>query len=115
MTAQDTIEIGVTEFKAKCLKLISDLNEGRLREIILTRRGEEVARMQRPKPKTPPKPLYGSMRGSVVIHDEFALTGPIYSDEEWEEIEAEWLANWDELLEPIEKKTGSRSSGSAKR
>ena len=38
---------------------------------------------------------YGSMKGLV---KSFNAESSPYSEREWEEIEKEWLANWDELL-----------------
>ncbi len=44
------------------------------------------------------KSIYGCMKGMVTFAPGFDATSPAYSPEEWDEIEREWLENWDELL-----------------
>ena len=39
--------IGVTEFKAKCLNLVTEVASGKTRRVILTRRGRPVAELKR--------------------------------------------------------------------
>jgi len=79
----DSLEISVTEFKAKCLKLITDVNEGRIREIILTRRGREVARLHRPSTQAGARA--DEKRASVRV-----LPGDDPSD-------GDWTYDWDNL------------------
>jgi len=43
-------------------------------------------------------PIFGALKGLLTIEPGYDLTSPVYSDEEWAEIEKEWEANWDELL-----------------
>ncbi len=74
-------EIGVTEFKAKSLGLIDDVEKGRLESVILTRRGKPVARLSsvsgaradvRPRVPDP----WGCMKGSVILKEGVDLTEP---------------------------------------
>lgn len=85
-------EVGVTEFKAKSLGLINDVETGRLDEVVLTKRGKPVARLSPPIGQEPPKKkpatlddVFASMRGTVTIMPGVDLTEPTTSEEEWEE------------------------------
>lgn len=44
-------------------------------------------------------PIFGALKGLLWIEPGYDLTSPVYTDEEWAEIEKEWEANWDELLQ----------------
>lgn len=72
------LEIGVTEFKAKCLALFKELEARRLDKVVVTRRGKPVAEL------TPPirevTDLYGCMEGSVILPEGVDLTEPILED-----------------------------------
>jgi prevent-host-death family protein len=57
-------KIAAGEFKAKCLGLLDEVQRGRV-EILITKRGEAVARLV-PVESTPP-PLFGRMKGSGEI------------------------------------------------
>ncbi len=62
--------VGAAEFKAKCLKLIDDMqNDGE--PITITKRGKPVAMMSVVKQeKRPLKPLFGILKGSVLKYDD---------------------------------------------
>lgn len=83
MDVIDTETVTVTEFKAKCLNLLSRLDRGDLARVEVTKRGKLVAVVS-----SPPNPaegvwkLWGSMKGSVQIPEGFDLTAPIL-DEPW--------------------------------
>lgn len=42
-------------------------------------------------------PALGSMKGTFTIEPGYDLTSPIYSDEEWAEIEKEMSKDWDQI------------------
>lgn len=84
-----TREIPAGEFKAKCLKLMDEVQQTG-EEVIITKRGKPVAKLV---PAAKEKPfLFGSMKGSVRITGD--IVGPIL-DEDWEE---QWLKKWDRRL-----------------
>jgi prevent-host-death family protein len=64
------------EFKAKCLQLIDEAEERR-EELTITKQGRPIAKLV---PLPPDKPLFGSMKGSVLRHDD--LVSPL--DTAWE-------------------------------
>ncbi len=87
--------VSASEFKAKCLRLIDEMQvDGQ--PITITKRGKVVAEM-RPGPKIAERPesLFGSMKGSIVVRGD--LDGPI--DPDWE---AKWNAKWDERGFPVQ-------------
>ena len=49
-------------------------------------------------------PLFGSMKGTFTIEPGYDLTTPMYTDEEWAEIEAEMLAKFDRVFADPDKK-----------
>lgn len=70
------LTVGVTEFKAKCLKLLSDVAARRTR-LVVTKRGRpyvEVVDASHDQPSA-----YGAMRGTVIIHGD--ITKP--TGERW--------------------------------
>ncbi len=70
-------KVSVTEFKAHCLEIISDLEAGRLPRVQLTKRGRVVAELSRPKAKPgKARSLYGWQKGSVTIAPGVDLTEP---------------------------------------
>jgi prevent-host-death family protein len=88
-------EIGVTEFKAKSLGLIDDVQKGRLDEVVLTKRGRPVARLSAiiaEAAKQPPSTLddlFASMRGTVTIMPGVDLTEPTSKLIDWNPFEDE--------------------------
>jgi prevent-host-death family protein len=75
------MEINAAEFRANCFKILDEVKLTH-KEVIITKRGEPLAKLVhigRPKEKDP---LLGSMEGLVeTIGD---ITGPVIDDEEWE-------------------------------
>lgn len=59
-----TRHIKASEFKAKCLSLLDEVQDTG-ESIIVTKRGKPVARLEPMKRK--PKTLFGAMKGSVTI------------------------------------------------
>ncbi len=68
--------IGVTEFKAKCLKLLDDVARRRTR-LIVTKRGRPFVEVVSASDSR--TSAYGSMRGTAVIHGD--ITKP--TGERW--------------------------------
>lgn len=78
--------MSVTEFKAKCLGVITQLELGRLSGVTLTRRGKPVTELSPPRPtRAEAEALFGCMAGTVHLPADLDLTKPIFQDE----IEAE--------------------------
>ena len=66
------------EFKAKCLRLMDNVNEYH-EEIVITKHGKPVAKLV-PVEKKPHRPVFGFMKDSVKINGD--IIKPI--DEHWE-------------------------------
>lgn len=74
-------KLAVSEFKANCLQLIKRLESHELARITLTRHGKPVAVVTSP-PSTPElRSLHGSMKGSVIVADDFDWTAPVFEGE----------------------------------
>ena len=76
--------INATEFKARCLELLDQVDRGDLQELAVTKRGQIVARLV--PPNRPPASMAEwreSMRGTVHIPSGFDLTAPV-SDAVWD-------------------------------
>ena len=73
----DTLEITATEFKAKCLELFDRLAAGKLKSIMVTKRGKPVAVVLPPPAKGKQPSLFGAMKGTVTLPPAFDLTEPI--------------------------------------
>ncbi|MES2337872.1 MAG: type II toxin-antitoxin system prevent-host-death family antitoxin [Pseudomonadota bacterium] len=81
--------VSASEFKAKCLRLIDEMQADGV-PITITKRGKPVAEMSPSTEHTQrPKSLFGSMKGTFTVHGD--LDEPI--DPDWE---AKWNAKWDE-------------------
>ncbi len=75
------ITVGASEFKAKCLGLISDV-ETKRETVVVTRHGREVAMLVPMKLAENVDPLDRyRFPGVEVVGD---IESPIYTDEEWE-------------------------------
>ena len=72
-----THTITASDFKARCLKLMDEV-EKTGQEIIITKNGRPVSRLTTVQDR--PASLYGALRGSVEILGD--IVAPI--DEEWE-------------------------------
>jgi prevent-host-death family protein len=55
-------QMGATEFKAKCLGVLDEVEKDKA-EIIITRRGKPIARLV----PIPEEPLFGRMKGTFEI------------------------------------------------
>jgi prevent-host-death family protein len=96
------IEISVSEFKAKCLKLIDKLERREIDSIELTKRGKPIAVVSA-KERTPAKPTRAQvlaefaawqekMKGSIRILDPtFDLTQPIFDPADSEAMSGRFL------------------------
>jgi hypothetical protein len=49
-------------------------------------------------------PLFGAMKGTFTIEPGYDLTSPVYSNEEWAEIEKEMNADWDQIEEGLRRR-----------
>ncbi len=72
------MKLSAAEFKAKCLKLMDQVNDYH-EEIVITKHGKPVAKLV-PVSEKPTRPLFGYMKDSVTIYDD--ITRPI--DVPWE-------------------------------
>lgn len=59
------MEVPASQFKARCLELISLVKDKRV-EVIITKRERRVAKLA-PLPDQPPRALLGYLRGSVTV------------------------------------------------
>ncbi len=73
------MNISAGEFKAKCLKLMDDVQKQK-REIIITKYGKPVAKLVPVKDKEARASIVGLLEGTVKIHGD--LTAPM--GERWE-------------------------------
>jgi antitoxin (DNA-binding transcriptional repressor) of toxin-antitoxin stability system len=72
------LEIGATEFRAKCYALLRDVQARRYRKVVITRRGKPIAELGPLTDGTPD--LFGAMKGRVFIPPGVDLTEPILED-----------------------------------
>jgi len=75
-----TRKIAAGEFKARCLKLMDEVNRDGI-ELVITKRGEPVAKLVPVTPAEAPE-LFGCMRGTVRIHGDIVSPDP----ESWGEL-----------------------------
>jgi hypothetical protein len=73
---QNELIISATTFKAKCLSLLSDLSEGRLSRVRITKRGKVVGELLPPR-NEPEHDLWGSMRDEIFLDPTFDFTEPV--------------------------------------
>jgi antitoxin (DNA-binding transcriptional repressor) of toxin-antitoxin stability system len=78
MTGRQTVTVGVTAFKAKCLALVDDVARGRLERVVLTKRGKPVAEIARPagSRRRPVPDPWGALKGMIRIDPAVDLTRP---------------------------------------
>ena len=73
----DTDTLNASEFKAKCLDLLDQVNDGRIGRLIVTKRGRPVAVVTAPPvSEEAVRRFLGEMRGSVIIPEGVDLTEP---------------------------------------
>ncbi|MGQ0670446.1 MAG: type II toxin-antitoxin system Phd/YefM family antitoxin [Actinomycetota bacterium] len=70
-----SIEMPVSEFKARCLAVFSKLDRRQYARVVVTRHGKPVAEVTPPR-STPPD-LWGALRGSVRTPKGIDLTAPV--------------------------------------
>ena len=70
--------ISVSQFKIHCLKLITDLHENKIDEIVITKRDEPIAILKSISKKAR-KPIFGCMKGTAKIVGD--IVSPL--DVEW--------------------------------
>jgi prevent-host-death family protein len=63
--------LSATEFKAKCLKILEELDS---RGIVVTKRGRPIARVT-PVSDASSEKFYGAMKGKIVIKGDIFSTG----------------------------------------
>lgn len=68
------LTLTTTEFKRKCLAVMRDLEDRKLRRVVVTRHGKPVAELRPTSRKVPA--LWGCLRGTVKIGQEVDLTSP---------------------------------------
>ena len=77
MVMPDIDTLNASEFKAKCLDLLDQVNDGRIGRLVVTKRGKPVAVVTAP-PVTEEavRRFLAGMRGSVIIPEGVDLTEP---------------------------------------
>ena len=73
-------EIAISEFKAKCLSLLDEVQKTK-QPILVTRRGKPVAEVSAPKP-TENRDWMGSMKGTSKILGD--IVSPANEESDWE-------------------------------
>lgn len=66
--------IAAGEFKARCLKLMDEVNRDGI-ELVITKRGEPVAKLVPVAPREPAE-LFGALRGTVRILGDIVRPDP---------------------------------------
>lgn len=79
MSAGKPESIGAAEFKAKCLRLIDEVAEGR-KPLVITKRGKALVKLVPIEPESPGA-AYGDWKGKVKVSGDI-----VYFDtsDEWE-------------------------------
>lgn len=96
----ETKQIPAGEFKAKCLKLMDEVQRTG-EEIVITKHGKPVAKLSPVATEAPP--LFGSMKGSVIIHGD--IVGPTGLG-----LEEEVVKSWDRLMEQFKEEEEGKDS-----
>jgi prevent-host-death family protein len=74
-------EIAISEFKAKCLALLQQVNKTK-KPLRITRFGKPVAEVTPPSPEAPSGEWLGSMRDSIKIVGD--IVSPVMEESDWE-------------------------------
>ena len=74
-------EVAISEFKAKCLSLIDQVQKTKT-PIRITRFGEAVAEVIPPSPEAPASDWIGSMKGTMKILGD--IVSPADNEKDWE-------------------------------
>lgn len=73
-----------TEFKAKCLEVMDRVNSGEWSQVVITKRGKDVAVLRAPSADEANESpwnsmsIFGCMEGSVTIPEGVDIVGPIF-------------------------------------
>jgi prevent-host-death family protein len=70
-----TLEVPAAEFKARCLKLMDEVQTTR-RPVVITKRGKPVAKLVPLEEEVPT--LFGRLKGTVTIHGD--IISPVEQD-----------------------------------
>ena len=74
--------VTATEFKATCLDLLDRVHSGEIDELAITKRGNVVAILRRPKvTREEAESLFGCMRGTLGWDADLDLTAPVFEGE----------------------------------
>jgi prevent-host-death family protein len=74
-------EVAISEFKAKCLSLIDQVQKTK-KPLRITRFGKPVAEVVPPAPERQPADWFGSMKGTIEILGD--IVSPANDENEWE-------------------------------
>ncbi len=74
-----TETINASEFKAKCLSILDRIAGHEIDRVVITKRGQPVGVLLAPE-SVGVQDLYGCMRGSVIIPEDFDLTEPVLDE-----------------------------------
>jgi prevent-host-death family protein len=74
-------EISASEFKAKCLAILDEVNKTK-KSVRITKRGKVIAELVPASPPKEPKGLLGRMKGQGKIIGD--IVAPATDPEEWE-------------------------------
>jgi antitoxin (DNA-binding transcriptional repressor) of toxin-antitoxin stability system len=86
--------VGITEFKAKCLALLDEMERSG-EPLTITRRGKPSLTLSAKTAAEPRRqPLFGAMKGTFTWAPGVDPTAPVV-DDDWEE---QWEAKWDRRL-----------------
>lgn len=77
------VVITATEFKAKCLDILDQVQSRKLSRVTVTKRGKPVAVVTQPEPEEAfdPYSIFGCMKGTVTIPEGVDIVGPIFEGE----------------------------------
>ena len=102
MATQFEKTLSVTEFKATCLELIEAGAARRLDRVHLTKRGKPFVTLEVKVDDVPKRPtfdeVYGSMKGTTGIPDDFDWGKSLFTDEELAAQEARFLEKFKDWL-----------------
>ncbi|KTT70762.1 type II toxin-antitoxin system Phd/YefM family antitoxin [Sphingomonas endophytica] len=79
--------VGITEFKAKCIALLDEMERSG-ESLTITRRGKPSLMLSAREVRPVRDDVIGSLKGTVTLHGD--IVGPV--DPDWER---KWEAKWD--------------------
>ncbi len=79
---QGELTVTATEFKAKCLDILDQLASRKLTKVTITKRGKPTGVLLPPVDSAAigDRPLYGYLKGLMVIPDDLDLTAPAFDE-----------------------------------